>query len=61
MEAELADIRSKLGDNQIYRDESREVLAELLRREGELKARAGDLEERWLEQQQALEELAASG
>jgi len=61
VETELADIRAKLGDNEIYRDEFRDALAELLRREGEFKARAGELEEQWLEQQQALEDLTASG
>ncbi|MCB1842956.1 MAG: ABC transporter ATP-binding protein, partial [Halioglobus sp.] len=55
--AELAAIQEQLADTQIYDDTHREALASLLQREGQLQARAEALDESWLEQQQALEEL----
>ena len=46
-----------LSDNDLYSDARKDELAELLRREGELKAEAESLEETWLEHQQALEDI----
>jgi ATP-binding cassette subfamily F protein 3 len=58
VEAEQARLQSKLADTALYSAERKQDLAELLRREGELKSQAAQLEETWLEQQQALEELS---
>jgi len=58
VEAEQADLQTRLGDTDLYTEGRKRDLANLLQREGELKARASQLEEAWLEQQQALEELA---
>ena len=41
----------------MYSAERKNELADLLKREGELKLQAGQLEESWLEQQQMLEDL----
>ncbi len=54
---ELLEVRDRLADPDLYTDAGGEALAELVAREGRLKAEAGDLEERWLELQQALEDL----
>ena len=58
VEAEQADLQTRLGDTNLYLDGRKQDLANLLKREGELKARASQLEETWLEQQEALEALA---
>ncbi|MDH4039662.1 MAG: ATP-binding cassette domain-containing protein [Gammaproteobacteria bacterium] len=58
VEAEQADLQTRLGDTDLYTEGRKRDLANLLQREGELKARASQLEEAWLEQQEALEELA---
>lgn len=64
-EAEMADVsqslqtlREQLGDADLYTDARKQKLAELLKREGELKLRAQELDDIWLEQQQTLEELS---
>lgn len=57
IEEELGAIQEQLGDTELYSPQRKEELADLLKREGELKARSEQLEESWLEQQQALEEL----
>jgi len=54
----LQELRERLGDTGLYKDDNRQTLASLLQREGELKVRAAQLDDIWLEQQQALEELA---
>jgi ATP-binding cassette subfamily F protein 3 len=59
VEAEQAELQTQLGDTSLYSDGRKQDLADLLRREGELKARATQLEEAWLEQQQTLEEISA--
>ncbi|MEH6634288.1 MAG: ATP-binding cassette domain-containing protein [Halioglobus sp.] len=56
VEAEQAELQSQLGDTDLYNQERKSELAELLKREGELKSQAEQLEESWLEQQQVLEE-----
>ncbi len=58
VEAEQADLQTRLSDTDLYLEGRKQDLANLLKREGELKARASQLEETWLEQQEALEALA---
>jgi hypothetical protein len=53
----LREIREQLGSAVLYTEANRQTLANLLKREGELKVRAAELDEMWLEQQQTLEEL----
>ncbi|NCF16896.1 MAG: ATP-binding cassette domain-containing protein [Haliea sp.] len=60
VEQALARLQEQLGDSELYSDGRREELADLLKREGELKTRAGELEERWLELQQSLEDLESA-
>jgi ATP-binding cassette subfamily F protein 3 len=64
-EAEMASVgqslqlvREQLGDPDLYSEARKESLAELLKREGELKTRAQALDDLWLEQQQMLEEMS---
>lgn len=56
--AALQALREQLGDTALYSEQNRQTLADLLKREGELKNRAAALDDVWLEQQQMLEELA---
>lgn len=56
-EKELASVQEQLADTDLYNKERKSELASLLKQEGELQAQAATLEESWLEQQQALEEL----
>jgi len=58
VERSLSDLQAQLADETLYEDARRGELAELLQREGQLKNRAAELEETWLEQQQALEDLS---
>ena len=51
-------LQEQLGDSDLYAAEQKDALATLLKREGKLKVRAQQLDDIWLEQQQALEELA---
>ena len=53
----LQALREQLSDTQLYTDANKQVLADLLKREGELKIQAAQLDDLWLEQQQELEEL----
>ncbi len=53
----LDELREQLGNNELYTEKNRQTLAGLLKREGELKVRAAELDDIWLEQQQTLEEL----
>ena len=46
------------ADGSLYTGVARDLGKRLLQREGELKARASQLEETWLAQQEALEALA---
>jgi len=57
-EQALHEVREQLGSADLYTEVHKHKLAELLKREGELKLRAQELEDIWLEQQQTLEELA---
>jgi len=54
----LRELREQLGNSELYTDANKQTLANLLKREGELKVRAAELDEIWLEQQQTLEELS---
>ena len=54
----MHDVRTQLENNDLYTEDHRQTLADLLKREGELKVRAEELDEVWLDQQQALEELS---
>ncbi|HDY82234.1 MAG TPA: ATP-binding cassette domain-containing protein, partial [Halieaceae bacterium] len=54
---EQEELQTRLGDTNLYSTARKDDLAALLKREGELKIRAAELEESWLEQQQILEEL----
>lgn len=58
-EQALATLQEQLADPELYTDGSKEELGRLLKKEGELKTQAEQLEERWLELQQTLEELNA--
>jgi ATP-binding cassette subfamily F protein 3 len=58
VEAEQAAVQTRLSNTDLYSEERKKDLAELLQTEAELKVRATQLEESWLEQQEALEELA---
>ena len=57
VESEQAKLQTQLSDTDLYTVERKSDLAALLKREGELKAQAEQLEESWLDQQQTLEEL----
>ncbi len=57
VESEQAQLQTQLGDTDLYTETRKQDLADLLKREGELKATAVQLEETWLAQQQELEEL----
>ena len=57
VESEHAQLQTQLADTDLYTEARKQDLANLLKREGELQAAALQLEETWLEQQQALEEL----
>jgi ATP-binding cassette subfamily F protein 3 len=58
VDRDLQDIREQLGGADLYTENQKQNLADLLKREGELKLRAEELDEMWLEQQQTLEELS---
>ncbi|MDO8861780.1 ATP-binding cassette domain-containing protein [Haliea sp. E1-2-M8] len=58
-EQALAKLQEQLADPELYTDSGKTELGRLLKREGEQKAQAEQLEEHWLELQQALEELNA--
>ncbi len=60
VEAEQAQLQTQLSDTDLYMEGRKQDLADLLKREAELKAEAAALEEDWLEQQQALEEMTGS-
>jgi ATP-binding cassette subfamily F protein 3 len=54
----MQEVRTQLENNDLYTEDHRQTLADLLKREGELKVRAEQLDETWLDQQQVLEELS---
>jgi ATP-binding cassette subfamily F protein 3 len=55
-ESRLAELESLLADNDLYREERKEELADLIWEQGRLTQEAEQLEERWLELNQLLEE-----
>jgi ATP-binding cassette, subfamily F, member 3 len=55
----LAEIENLLGDGELYAEERKEELAELVWEQGRMRGEASEKEERWLELQQQLEELEA--
>ncbi|MFU8764762.1 MAG: ATP-binding cassette domain-containing protein, partial [Haliea sp.] len=59
-EQALAALQQQLADPGLYSDSGKAELGQLLKKEGELKTQTVALEERWLELQQALEELNAA-
>ncbi len=59
-EEQLSAIRGQLADSELYEASRKAELADVLQREAALKASAVTLEERWLGDQQALEELEQS-
>ena len=59
-DTELAELESRLADPDIYTDTRKDELADLLRRQGELRVSATELEERWLTLQASLEELESA-
>ena len=58
VEVSLRDLQEQLGDEALYSSAEKDALADLLRREGRLKARSTELEDLWLQQQQQLDELS---
>jgi ATP-binding cassette subfamily F protein 3 len=60
VEQALAQVQQTLGESDIYGETRKDELADCLRREGELKSRATELDERWLQQQEELEALEQS-
>ncbi len=56
---ELATIEEALGDAALYEETNKARLAELLKRQGELKRQQDQIEEDWLTAQEELEALAA--
>lgn len=58
-ERELDEMQALLSDSDLYGEARKDELADLLKREGELKTRSEHLEEAWYEQQHELEELGA--
>ena len=58
-EGELKETQTLLADNDLYSEQRKAELAELLLRQGELQSRSEQLEEMWFEQQHELEELGA--
>jgi ATP-binding cassette subfamily F protein 3 len=60
VETEQALLQTRLSDTDLYTEGRKSDLAELIRREGELKARAEQLEQDWFDVQQALEELGSA-
>jgi len=61
VEKDLAGLQALLADPELYSEGRGDEVADLLKREGQLKAQATELEDAWLAQQQALEELEAAG
>jgi ATP-binding cassette subfamily F protein 3 len=59
-ETQLAEIQAQLANNELYEAPRKAELTDVLQREAALKVSAAALEESWLEDQQALEELEQS-
>ncbi len=56
-ETELHNVQALLADGDLYSQTRKDELADLLKREGQLKTQSEELEEAWLEQQDELESL----
>jgi ATP-binding cassette subfamily F protein 3 len=59
MESELHSVQALLADSDLYSQTRKDELADLLKREGQLKTQSDELEEAWLEQHDELESLGA--
>ncbi|WXL25536.1 ATP-binding cassette domain-containing protein [Ectopseudomonas mendocina] len=59
VQEKLATVEEKLGDSDLYDPARKDELRDLLAEQAKLKAREGDLEERWMEALEALEALQA--
>lgn len=53
---DLESLREKLADNELYTDEQKPILAELMQQEADLKVKMSTLEENWLDALEALED-----
>jgi ATP-binding cassette subfamily F protein 3 len=60
VDAELRDVEAKLADPELYTDDAKERLNELLRQQGELKSRYEALEGEWMEAEEQLQAAQAS-
>ena len=58
VDVSLRELQEQLGDEALYSSAEKDALADLIRREGRLKARSTELEDLWLQQQQQLDELS---
>ena len=58
LQTQLAALQTELADPAIYDAEQRERLAEVVRNEGALKAELDEVEELWMEQQEALDDAS---
>jgi ATP-binding cassette subfamily F protein 3 len=58
LQTELAKLQSALAEPTLYDADQRDRLATIVKDEGALKAEVEGLEERWMEQQQALEDAS---
>lgn len=56
-EGELHKVQALLADSDLYSKTRKDELADLLKREGQLKSQSDELEEAWLEQQDEMESL----
>jgi ATP-binding cassette subfamily F protein 3 len=54
----LRELQQELGNTDLYTENQKHTLDDLLKQEGKLKIRAAELDDSWLEQQQKIEELA---
>ena len=53
---EKGDLDNQLSDSALYQDSEKEKLKQLLLRQGELQQQLGEVEERWMEVCEQLEE-----
>ena len=58
LQTQLAALQTELADPAIYEAEQRERLAEVVRNEGALKAELDEVEELWMDQQEALDDAS---
>ena len=60
LDSRLGGLEARLTDTELYDAARKRELDTLLREEGELRRRASELEETWLEQQEQLEALESA-